>query len=122
MKIKVLVGIAVLVAALFYFKIVKMDSLTRFQCRSKQSEAQKMLKEAHKRLGEEALKTGKAPGTWADLAWEPKTKRYDFFIIDAGSSRFTVEARPKTSEMNGDVWQIDETASLTNKVDGCARR
>jgi hypothetical protein len=122
MKLQVLVVLAVVIGAAFYLKIVKVDDLTRYQCRSKQSEAKAMLKEAQKRLGDEALKSGRVPKTWPDLAWQPKTKRYDFFILDAGTSHFTVEARAQTDEMNGDVWQIDEGSNLTNKVDGCKRR
>ena len=122
MKIQVLVGIAAVVAGLFYFKVVNLDDVTKVQCRSKQGEAKSMLKEAQKRLGDDALKSGKVAKSWLDLAWEPKSKRYDFIILDAGLTTFTVEAQPKGDEMNGDVWQINEAATLTNKIDGCARR
>lgn len=122
MKIQVLVGTAAVIGALFFFKIVKVDDLTKYRCRSKQSEAKGMLKEAQKRLGDNALSAGRVARSWTELAWEPKSQRYDFAIVDAGQSHFGIEAHARTSEMNGDVWRIDETATLTNKVDGCARR
>ena len=120
MKIQVLVGVAAVIAALFFFKVLSLDDLKKYQCRSKQSEAKSMLKEAQKRLTEHAAKSsGRVPNNWADLAWEPKTKRYDFVITDAGTNRFKVEARPKTHEMNGDVWTVDELATLSHVIDGC---
>lgn len=121
MKIWVIVAIVLVVAGLFAFKILKVGDVKQVQCRSKQTEAKSMLKEARKRLIDNASKNNnRFVSSWGDLAWEPKTQRYAFNINLGFDGKFIVEARAQTDEMNGDVWHIDELGTLTNKVDGCA--
>jgi hypothetical protein len=122
MKIWPLFAVAGGVVALFALDILHVEDFVQVGCRGKQAEAKSMLKQAQKRLNDHGNRnTGRIPSQWADLGWEPKTNRYAYLISVGFNGHFIVEANAKTNEMNGDVWQIDETGALTNKVNGCAR-
>lgn len=109
------------VGALFALDIVKMSDFVRVGCRGKQSEAREMLQETRKRVLRYAeSNNGTMPRSYGELAWEPRGSRYVYLINPSFDGRFVVEANASTREMNGDVWQIDEVGTLTNKVNGCA--
>jgi hypothetical protein len=120
MKIWPLFLIAGGVASLFAFDVVEVSDVVQIGCRGKQAEARKMLKESRKRvLRHVESHNGKLPTSYGELAWEPLGDRYAYLIQPSFDGRFIVEANAKTREMNGDVWQIDELGTLTNKVNGC---
>jgi hypothetical protein len=121
MKIWPLFLIAGGAIALFQFGVVEVSDFVQIGCRGKQAEARKMLKETRKRLHRYAEQNnGRLTSNFGDLAWDPRGERYVYLIQPSFDGRFIVEANAKTKEMNGDVWQIDEVGTLTNKVNGCA--
>jgi hypothetical protein len=121
MKIWPLFAIAGGVISLFALDILHVGDFVRIGCRGKQGEAKQMLQETRKRLhAYSASNSGRVPNNYGDLGWEPKAERYVYSIQPSFDGRFIVEANPRTREMNGDVWQIDELGTLTNKVNGCA--
>lgn len=121
MKIWPLFAVAGGVIALFALDIVHLSDVVRVGCRGKQGEAKEMLKETRKRvLRYVESNNGRVPNNYGDLAWEPRGSLYVYSIQPGFDGHFIVEANPRTKEMNGDVWQIDEVGALTNKVNGCA--
>ena len=121
MKIWPLFAIAGGVITLFALDIVHVSDFVQIGCRGKQGEAKQMLKETRKRLIEYGShNSGRLTSNFADLAWEPRGSHYVYLINPSFDGRFIVEANARNAELNGDVWQIDEGGTLTNKVNGCA--
>lgn len=122
MKIWPFFAIAGGAIALVQLDIVQISDFVRVGCRGKQVEATSMLKESRKRLNDYGNRNGgKLVYSFDDLGWHPKAERYAYRIDLGFNGHFTIEASATTPEMNGDVWQIDELGTLTNKVNGCAR-
>lgn len=98
---------------------IAIPNFIKFQCLSKQSEAKSNLKSAYVALESFHAEHNRYGGL-QEAGFNPRgqTLRYRYELVDQGENNFLVRAIGE-SEMEGDVWEIDQSNTLTNVTNGC---
>jgi type IV pilus assembly protein PilA len=113
-------GFFVIIAIVGILAAIAIPSFVKFQCRSKQSEAKTNLKSAY--VAEEAFRAenNRYSTSFEDIGWQPygERVRYDYSILKASEDELLLEARG-VGDMEGDVWQLDQTNELVHFESRC---